>query len=135
MAPREADLGEAELEVLTTLWDYGPSTVRQVMNHLHRLGRRVAYTTVLTFLSRLEQKGVVASDKTGLAYVYRPKVTREKISRSRLRDVLEKFYDGAAGALVLQLMREESFSEAEIAELQKLIDQLDSRPRGEGASR
>ena len=71
MPAPETDLGAAELEVLRTLWDEGPTTVREVMNLLHRRGRKVAYTTVLTFLSRLEAKGCVKSDRSGVAYVYR----------------------------------------------------------------
>ncbi len=136
MAPREADLGMAELEVLKTLWDHGPATVRQVLNHVHAQGRNLAYTTVLTYLTRLEQKGYVRSDKSGLAYVYRPKVSRAKVTKSRLRSLIEELYDGAAGPLVLQLMREheQKLSTAEITELQKLITLMDakakrSRPR------
>ncbi len=136
MAHREAELGMAELEVLKTLWDHGPATVRQVLNHLHAQGRKLAYTTVLTYLTRLEQKGCVRSDKSGLAYVYRPKVSRAKVTKSRLRSLVEELYDGAAGPLVLQLMREheQKLSTAEITELQKLINQMDakakrSRPR------
>lgn len=127
MAPRTGDLGTAELEVLKTLWDEGPCTVRQVLNHLHDQGRRVAYTTVLTFLSRLEQKRFVKSDKTDQAYVYRPLVSRQKVTTTRLRAVIEQLYDGAAAPMVLQLMREEKFSGDEIAALQNLIDQLDSK--------
>ncbi len=136
MAPREAELGMAELEVLKTLWDHGPATVRQVLNHLHEQGRKLAYTTVLTYLTRLEQKGYVRSDQSGLAYVYRPMVSRAKVTKSRLRSLIEELYDGAAGPLVLQLMREheQKLSTAEITELQKLINQMDakakrSRPR------
>ncbi len=127
MAPREGDLGTAELEVLKTLWDFGPCTVRQVLNHLHDEGRQLAYTTVLTFLSRLEQKRFVKSDKSDQAYVYRPLVSRQRVTASRLRKVIEQLYDGAAAPMVLQLMREENFSPDEIAELQNLIDQLDSK--------
>ncbi len=127
MAPRDGDLGTAELEVLKTLWDEGPCTVRQVLNHLHNQGRQVAYTTVLTFLSRLEQKRFVKSDKSDQAYVYRPLVSRQKVTASRLRAVIEQLYDGAAAPMVLQLMREENFSGDEIAALQNLIDQLDSK--------
>jgi predicted transcriptional regulator len=130
MPPRDAGLSEAELEVLSALWDEGPSTVRQVLNRLHRDGRRLAYTTVLTFLTRLEQKGFVRSDKSGLANVYRPRVTRDKVSKSRVKSILETFYDGAAGALVLQLVREQRLSSDEISELQKLIEQLDDRADG-----
>lgn len=127
MSDRQYDMGSAELEVLKALWDGGSATVRQVMNHLHERGRRVAYTTVLTFLTRLEQKGFVSSDKSGLAYVYRATLTRDRVSRTRLRTLLEQLYDGAAGPLVLQLMRTERFSAREIEELQKLITRLDAR--------
>ncbi len=131
MAPREAELGMAELEVLKTLWDHGPATVRQVLNHVHAQGRNLAYTTVLTYLTRLEQKGYVRSDKSGLAYVYRPKVSRAKVTKSRLRSLIEELYDGAAGPLVLQLMREheQKLSTAEITELQKLINQMDAKAK------
>lgn len=129
MAPRESDLGTAELEVLKALWERRRATVRQVLNQLHEQGRRLAYTTVLTVLTRLEQKGYVKSDKSGIAYVYRPMVTRAKVTNSRLRSLIEQLYDGAAGPLVLQLMREKKFSADEIAQLQKLIDQVDKRSR------
>jgi predicted transcriptional regulator len=129
MPPRDYELGEAELQVLKALWDLGPATVRDVMNHLHKNDRKVAYTTVLTFLTRLEQKGFVASDKSDLAYVYRAVLSREKVTRSRLRSMVKQLYDGAAAPLVLQLMRSEKFSAEEIAALQKLIEELDARPR------
>jgi len=129
MAPRESDLGTAELEVLKALWERRRATVRQVLNQLHEQGRRLAYTTVLTVLTRLEQKGFVKSDKSGMAYVYRPTVSRAKITKSRLGSLIEQLYDGAAGPLVLQLMREKKFSADEIAELQKLIDQVDKRQK------
>ena len=125
MPPRDIELGEAELEVLKVLWDDGPQTVRQVMNLLHDRGRTVAYTTVLTFLSRLEQKGVVKSDKSELAYIYKPTVSRDGIVKTRLKSFLEQLYDGAAGPLVLQLIREEQFTADEVAQLQQLIDGLD----------
>lgn len=130
MGQREFELGEAELQVLRALWDGGPATVRQVLNHLHGQGRKVAYTTVLTFLSRLEQKGFVKSDKSGLAYVYRATVTRGQVTRSRLRTMLDELFDGAAAPLVLQLMKTEKFSRDEIAELQKLIERLETQEGG-----
>ncbi len=127
MPPRVGDLGTAELEVLKVLWEEGSCTVRQVLNHLHERGRRVAYTTVMTFLSRLEQKGFVKSDKSDQAYVYRAAVTHQKVTTTRLRSLMEQLYDGAAAPMVLQLMREENFTADEIAELQILIDQLDTK--------
>lgn len=125
MARGVHDLGKAELEVLRALWDLGPANVRGVMEHLHQRGRMVAYTTVQTMLGRLEQKGCVRSDKSGQAFIYRAKVTRERFSRTRLRTLLDQLYDGAAGALAVQLLRNERLSQKELDELRKLIDELD----------
>jgi len=127
MPPREYDLGSAEFEVLKALWDQNPAPVRTVMNTLHTRGRKVAYTTVQTMLTRLEQKGFVTSDKSGLAYAYRPTVTRERFSRSRLKSLLNQLYDGAAGPLVLQLIKTQRLKPDEIEELHQLIERLDEK--------
>ncbi len=129
MAEREYDLGSAELEVLRVLWDEGPATVREVMNILHQQGRQVAYTTVLTFLTRLEQKGFVGRDKSDVAYIYKPKLSRDRVRKSRLRSLVHQLYDGASGPLVLQLVRQGKLSGSEIAELQVLIERLDTKKK------
>lgn len=131
MTDRLGELGSSELEVLRALWERGPSTVRDVLAHLHDRGRRVAYTTVLTFLSRLEQKGFASSNKSGLAYVYRAKVSRDRVSRSKIKSLLSELYDGAAGPLVLQLMQNERLTPDEIQELQKLLGRLEGEADGE----
>lgn len=131
MGEKYADLSDGELQVLAALWDVGPAPCREVMNHLQTRGRRLAYTTVLTFLTRLEQKGYVTSDRSGVAHVFRAGVSREKVRRSRLKDLVAQLYDGAAGPLVLQLVKSQQLTADEIAELQRLIDHLDtnSQPR------
>ncbi len=125
MARRDYELGEAELAVLRVLWDCGPQTVREVMQRMHERGRKVAYTTVLTFLARLEQKGMVGSDKTDLAYVYKAKVSRTNVTRSRVKALLEQLYDGAAGPVVMHLVENERLTSDEISQLKKLISDLD----------
>ena len=124
MPSKQYELGDAEHEVLNALWDIGASTVREVHGHLEGKGRRLAYTTVLTFLTRMEQKGFVASDKSGVAYVYRPKVSRDQIRRSRISELVTQLYDGSAGPLVLQLVRQRKLSLDEINELHRLIEDL-----------
>ena len=126
MAKKDYELGEAELAVIRVLWDHGAQTVREVMGRLHERGRKVAYTTVLTFLTRLENKGFVASDKDDLAYVYRAKVTRDSVTRSRVRSLMQQLFDGAPGPMVLQLIEDGRFTADEIAQLRKLIRDLDS---------
>jgi predicted transcriptional regulator len=126
MGEKKPNLSAAELQVLRALWDTGPGTVRDVMNHLHDLGRPLAYTTVMTFLARLEQKGFVDSDKSSQAFVYRATVSRERVRKTRLKRFVSQYYDGAAGALVLQLVKSERLTADEIAELQRLIERLDT---------
>jgi predicted transcriptional regulator len=133
MAPRtKLELGAAELDALKVLWDRGPSTVRQVHQVLHSRGRRVAYTTVLTFLVRLEQKGLAASDKSAHAYVFRARVSRQQVTQGRLKAMVRDLFDGAAATMVLQLMSTEKFSADEIAQLQRLIDEMDSTNKRPG---
>ncbi|MCB9853686.1 MAG: BlaI/MecI/CopY family transcriptional regulator [Phycisphaerales bacterium] len=129
MGDKSQELSAAELEVLRVLWDAGPSTVRQVLDALRSRGRDWAYTTVLTFLTRMEQKGVVSSNKSGLAYVYRPALTRNRVRRERLRLLVDELYDGAAGPLVLQLLKSQRLNREDIEALQKLIDELDDKSR------
>lgn len=124
-APRTIELGEAELAVLRVLWDHGPQTVREVMERLHERGRKVAYTTVLTFLARLEQKGSVTSDKTDVAYIYRAKASRSSVTRIRVRALLDELYDGAAGPVVMHLVENERLTPEELSRLRKMIDDLD----------
>ena len=125
MSAKQYDLGDAELEILKILWDRGSMTVREVLSQLHDAGRRVAYTTAQTLLTRLEQKGYVRSNKSDFAFVYRAKVTRNRVTQSRLKTLMSQLYDGAAGPLVLQLVRSEQLTAAEIDELHKLVDGLD----------
>ena len=127
MGKKDRDISAAELEVVSALWEGGPMTVREVMNTLHGQGREIAYTTVLTFLARLERKGVVVSDKDGVAYVYRAVVSRDKVARTRVKDIVEQVFDGAPGPLVLHLMKNERFTSEELAEMRALIERLDER--------
>ncbi|MCA9295740.1 MAG: BlaI/MecI/CopY family transcriptional regulator, partial [Phycisphaerales bacterium] len=129
MASPSSELSGSELEVLRALWDLDAGTVREVLNHLHERGRAIAYTTVQTFLNRLEQKDVVACDRTTIPHVFTPLVSREKISRHRLRSLIDVIYDGAIGPAVLQLVQHERLSAEEFAELQRLVNRLDADAR------
>lgn len=126
MAERLQDLGSAELEVLKALWEVGPGTVREVLTYLHDRGRRVAYTTVQTLLTRLEQKRYVVSDKSDVAHVFRARVKRDRVTKSRLKTLVSQLYDGAAGPLVLQLVRSERLTSEELEQLHRLVERLDA---------
>ncbi len=120
-------MGENELELLKLLWDRGPATVREINELARNQGRRWAYTTVLTMLQRLEAKGVVASDKSGLAHVFRPLVSRDTLLRQRLRDLSEQLCEGTATPLVQALVEGHRFTPEEIARFRQLLDDLQGK--------
>jgi predicted transcriptional regulator len=120
---------ETELDVLKALWENGPGTVRVINERLRHQGRRWAYTTVLTLLQRLEAKGYVISDKTGMAHVFRPAVTRDKLLRQRLKDLANQLCEGTATPLVLALVEGQRFTAEEISQFRQLLDQLECKKK------
>jgi predicted transcriptional regulator len=131
MSAPQAALSETELEVLKVLWEHGPGTVREVNEILSRQGRQWAYTTVLTLLSRLEQKGYVASDKTGLAHVFRGAVSRDALLSQRLTHLADELCEGTATPLVTALVEGRKFSAAEIEHFRRLLDELETQQTAE----
>ena len=120
-------LADGELEVLKALWEVGSGPVRDVRAYLAANGRELAYNTVQTVLGRLVEKDLVARDSSTTPHRFRPRVTRERFRRDRVRDLLGKVFDGASGGLALQLVRQGRLSEDESDELQRALDE---RKRG-----
>jgi BlaI family transcriptional regulator, penicillinase repressor len=131
VAWRRPSISATELEILKVLWDNGPGTVREINQILRGQGRRWAYTTVLTLLQRLEVKGYVSSDKAGIAHVFRAAVSRDRLLRQRLKDLANQLCEGTPGPLVLALVEGHRFTEAEIEQFRRLVDQL-AEQRGKG---
>src|SRR5258708_12578980 len=124
MTRRRDELSEAEQEVLKTLWELGSGTVREVHAALERQGPRRAYTTVLTFLGRLEAKGYAASDKSGLAHVFRPTVSRDALLAQRLTRLVDDVCEGTATPLVQALVQGRHFSPGAIPPFRPFLDAL-----------
>jgi predicted transcriptional regulator len=96
------DLAPLELDCMNMLWPAGEATVREIRDRLAaRLPR--AYTTIMTIMDRLTQKGVVARRKAGRAYVYRANLTAEDARRQAVGQVVENFFGGSKEALLAQL--------------------------------
>ncbi|HXT59482.1 MAG TPA: BlaI/MecI/CopY family transcriptional regulator [Pirellulales bacterium] len=129
MPTHHTPLSETELEVLKVLWDRGSGTVREVNELLAGQGRRWAYTTVLTLLARLEAKRYVASDKSGLAHVFRPLVSRDKLLSRRLDRLAAELCDGTTTPLVHALVQGQRFTAEEIERFRELLDELEAKPQ------
>jgi BlaI family transcriptional regulator, penicillinase repressor len=123
MAARQ--LTRYELEIMDVVWRLGEVTVHDVCANL---SRPLAYTTVMTSLSLLERKKkVLGRTKRGRAFVYHPLVSREKVSRDLLGDLRDVLFAGSLPSLVLNLMADESVSEADLAALQEALSQLEEK--------
>ena len=122
-------MSNAEREVLKTLWEHGPGTVREINECLEHAGQQWAYSTVITLLGRLERKGYVTSDKSGLAHVFRAAVSRDEVVQERLTDLAEELCHGDPAPLVLALVQGHRFTPQEIAEFRKLIDAPQAKSR------
>ncbi len=117
-------LGETEMEVLHHVWDLGSATVADV--HERVLGERtVAYTTVMTVMKKLADKGFLRFETDGATYVYSAARSPEDVRRDLLQDVLDKVFRGSPTALVQSLVQAEEISEAERSEIRRLIADLD----------
>ncbi len=125
--PLRSRASETELEVLRVLWNHGPGTVRVVDRVLKDQGRSWAYTTVLTLLQRLEAKGYVSRETEGVAHVFHAAVTREKLLRTRLRELADQLTEGAATPLVQALVDGHRFTRDEIDHFRRLLDEVDAK--------
>jgi predicted transcriptional regulator len=130
MARKREELSDAEQEVLKALWELSAGTVREVCEALQRDGRRRVYTTVLTFLTRLEAKGYVTSDKQDVAHVFRPIVSREALLSQRLTRLVDEVCEGTATPVVQALVRGKHLSRDDLDQLRRLLDDLDQRADG-----
>lgn len=119
----DIDFTDRELDVMGVLWERGPSIVAEVREALNdRLEEPLAYTTVLTILRILEEKGRVRHTEEGRAHRYHPLVAREEAGRSALDDVLGRIFRGSPEMLITQLVSDRSLTEAEIRRMKEILD-------------
>ena len=109
-----------ETEIMNVLWDRGPSTVAEVRD---ALDDGSAYTTILTLMRVLEEKGIVSRRAEGKAHRYRALVRREA-ARSRAVDgVLGQFFRGSAELMLTQLVSRRDLDEDALLRLRALVDE------------
>jgi len=118
-------LTRAELRVMNALWSLGRGTVAQVAAALPP--PPAAYTTVLTMLRILEQKGAVRHEAGGRAHVYIPAIERDAVARSAVADIVQSFFQNSKSALALRLIAESRPSKEELESLKDLIAQHEEK--------
>lgn len=118
--PRSPGLTDGEARLMAVLWARGRATVAEVQTALK--GRHeVTYSTVQTLLRILEEKGYVAHEKLGRAFVYRPLIDERQARRRALRHIVSRLFENSPSLLVLNVLEDERMTSEELLRLKKLI--------------
>ena len=123
MPPRPG-LSKAELEIARLVWELKSASVRQVFEALPE-NRSVDFTTVQTYLKRLEEKGYLKVRPENRTRIYSPRVKPLTVIRETVDDLVERLFGGDAMPLVQHLVEEKEFSAADIDQLRALLDRLE----------
>lgn len=117
-----------ELDVMSILWDLGSATVAEVRE---RMPDPLAYTTVLSLMQTLEEKGYARHEEEGRAYRYFPLIDWREAGRGELRRILRKVFKGSPELLLVQLVTDRGLEEDELRRIRDLLDERLGRPLGE----
>jgi predicted transcriptional regulator len=116
------ELGPLEFSLLGLLWRSGPSTAGDILEAYNAQARKpLAYSTVITLLSRMADKRVLKVDKARQPFRFSPLVTREQLLRQRVRDFVGTFFGGRAVDLAVRLVEEEPLGEESIEQLETAL--------------
>ena len=123
----------AELKIMKIVWQLGSCTVRQTLDALPKdAGSPPAYTTIMTMMKQLAEKGALNVDCDRQPFVYTPAVRRDQVLRQRVSQFLQTVFDGHAEDLVLHLVEEADLSAADIRRMEAKIrrrEKTNERPR------
>jgi BlaI family penicillinase repressor len=115
---------DVELAILHVLWRLGPSTVREVYLALQS-SRDTGYSTTLKMMQVMLEKGLLRRDDSQRPQVYTPSQPEEQTQRQMVNDLLQKVFGGSARKLVLRAVESERVSAQELAEIRKLLRQME----------
>src|SRR4051812_3830854 len=115
---------EVELQILQVLWERGSATAREIHERVSA-DRDTNYSTTVKMLSVMLEKGLIRRDDSVRPQVFRAALTQSRAQRSMLKDLVRKAYDGSVSRLVMQALSIERASSAELAEIRKLLDDIE----------
>ena len=128
----EAVFTDRELDIMAVLWEQGPSTVADVRE---RIPIELAYTTVLTILRTLEEKGHVGHESEGRAYRYHALVERGEARVNALDRITRKLFAGSTETLLSHLVSDQDLSDEQLERIRALLDARLGVDEGKGGER
>jgi len=128
MLSRKPVLTAQELEIMKVVWRSGASTVRDVYETLLE-HRKIAYTTVMTMMNILEQKGYLKKSSKDRAYVYQATRPQKQVIRGMVREFVDRVFNGSAEPLLLHLVEDRRVSEQDLEEIRLMLRESAERKK------
>src|SRR3954464_7288774 len=119
-----ATLTPQELAIMKVVWTCEPATVRDVYEQL-RARREIAYTTVLTMMKILEQKGYVSKERVDRAFVYRPSKPRQQVLGGMIREFIDRVFDGSSRPMLVHLVKHTKLTDKQRKALLRAIEEVE----------
>jgi BlaI family penicillinase repressor len=120
MIRKKPVLTSQELEIMKVVWSSGASTVRGVYEALLER-RKIAYTTVMTMMNILEQKGYLKKTQKDRAYVYQATKPQKQVIRGMVREFVDRVFNGSAEPLLLHLVEDRRLSEEDLDQIRGML--------------
>jgi BlaI family penicillinase repressor len=124
MKKPEGKLTDAELEIMHAVWELDGGTVRQVHEILNQQ-RPLAYTTVMTMMTILEEKGHLTRRKEGRAYRYQPVRPKSQVISGMIDDFVGRVFEGSAAPLIVSLVKDKKISKKDLDEIARIIKETE----------
>jgi len=124
MRAKSKTLTEQELEIMKVVWELQTATVREVYEILLQR-RKIAYTTVMTMMNILEEKGYLRKRAEGKAYLYRPTKAKGKVIKAMVQDFVNRVFNGSAQPLLVQLVKDRHLSEKDLQKIARQIKEAE----------
>ena len=120
MKKQKRKLTDTVLEIMHVVWELDGGTVRQVHELLNKQ-RPLAYTTVMTMMNILEEKGHLTRRKEGRAYRYEPVRPKNQVISGMVDDFVGRVFEGSAAPLVVSLVKDKKISKKDLDEIARMI--------------
>jgi BlaI family transcriptional regulator, penicillinase repressor len=114
-------LTRQELQIMKVVWDRDAATVKEVCDTLSQT-KVTAYTTILTLMGILEEKGALVHTRSGRAYVYKPLLSRQQATRNQVHDVLTRFFDGSPEKMIENVLENEVKEPEQLGAFRNLLE-------------
>jgi predicted transcriptional regulator len=114
-------LTRQELQIMKVVWDRGEATVKEVCDAMSQT-KVTAYTTILTLMGILEEKGALVHTRSGRAYVYKPILSRGQATRNQVHDVLTRFFDGNPEKMIESVLDNEVKESEQVENVRSLLE-------------